>query len=219
MAERIFRGFLFLSRRIFSRIFSPDFFSSFLWGKSAQKNPPRKSPGKSSKIYTTKILRHISADWPGQKKLGAPNLLFWGDFPEFPNAVVLNAVVRRNTQMSAKECKCPQKSANASPQKSANASPQKSAKGRKRAQKSAKERKNCKQPGLKQPGLGTPKILGGENVLGLVPASLPHTLGYACTFYAPTSPPPMGRTPRIRTESPRKGPRMGFECFYRKPPL
>ena len=30
----------------------------------------------------------------------------------------------------------------------------------------------------------------GENTLGLVPASLPHTLGYACTFYAPTSPPP-----------------------------
>ena len=34
------------------------------------------------------------------------------------------------------------------------------------------------------------EFLGGENVLGLVPASLPHTLGYACTFYAPTSPPP-----------------------------
>ena len=32
------------------------------------------------------------------------------------------------------------------------------------------------------------EFLGGENVLGLVPASLPHTLGYACTFYAPTSP-------------------------------
>ena len=32
-------------------------------GKSAQKNPPGKSPGKSSKIYTTKILQHISADW------------------------------------------------------------------------------------------------------------------------------------------------------------
>ena len=31
---------------------------------------------------------------------------------------------------------------------------------------------------------------GGENVLRLVPASLPHALGYACTFYAPTSPPP-----------------------------
>ena len=38
-------------------------------GKSAQKNPPGKSPGKSSKIYTTKILQHISADWPGQHLL------------------------------------------------------------------------------------------------------------------------------------------------------
>ena len=35
------------------------------------------------------------------------------------------------------------------------------------------------------------EFLGGENVLGLVPASLPHTLGYACIFYAPTSPPPI----------------------------
>ena len=34
------------------------------------------------------------------------------------------------------------------------------------------------------------EFLGGENVLGLVPPSLPRTLGYACTFYAPTSPPP-----------------------------
>ena len=31
-----------------------------------RKIPPGKSPGKSSKIYTTKILQHISADWPGQ---------------------------------------------------------------------------------------------------------------------------------------------------------
>ena len=30
----------------------------------------------------------------------------------------------------------------------------------------------------------------GGNTLGLVPASLPHALGYACTFYAPTSPSP-----------------------------
>ena len=30
----------------------------------------------------------------------------------------------------------------------------------------------------------------GGNTLGLVPASLPHTLGYACTFYTPTFPPP-----------------------------
>ena len=27
-----------------------------------------------------------------------------------------------------------------------------------------------------------------------------------------------GQTPRIRTESPRKGPQMGFRCFYRNPP-
>ena len=64
-------------RTDFSRIFifePPDFFADFLAGffllifvrKSAQKNPPGKSPAKSSKIYTTKILRHISADCPGQ---------------------------------------------------------------------------------------------------------------------------------------------------------
>ena len=41
------------------------------------------------------------------------------------------------------------------------------------------------------------EFLGGENVLGLVPASLPHTLGYACTFYAPTSPPPRPLRSRI----------------------
>ena len=44
--KRIFRGFLFLGRRIFSRILLPD---------SLQKNPPGKSPSKSSKTYTTKI--------------------------------------------------------------------------------------------------------------------------------------------------------------------
>ena len=53
-------------RTDFSRIFifePPDFFADFLAGffllsfvgKSAQKNPPGKSPAKSSKIYTTKI--------------------------------------------------------------------------------------------------------------------------------------------------------------------
>ena len=55
--------------------------------------------------------------------------------------------------MSAKERKCPQKSANASkcPQKSANASPQKGARGRKRVQKERFCVKNCKQPGLGTP--------------------------------------------------------------------
>ena len=49
MAERIFRGFLFLSRRIFSRIFSPDFFSSFLWEKVPKtilQENPRENPPK-----------------------------------------------------------------------------------------------------------------------------------------------------------------------------
>ena len=64
-------------RTDFSRIFifgPPDFFADFLAGfflifvgKSAQKNPPGKSPAKSSKIYTTKLLQHISADCPGQR--------------------------------------------------------------------------------------------------------------------------------------------------------
>ena len=67
-------------------------------------------------------------------------------FLKFPNAGVLNAVGRRNTQKSARESK------------------RKAAKERKRAQKGAKERKRalprkkCKQPGLKQPGWGTPEV-------------------------------------------------------------
>ena len=38
LAERIFRGFLFLSRWIFSRILSADLFSSFLWEKCPKKS-------------------------------------------------------------------------------------------------------------------------------------------------------------------------------------
>ena len=32
------------------------------------------------------------------------------------------------------------------------------------------------------------ELFCGRNTLALVPASLPHTLGYACTLYTPTSP-------------------------------
>ena len=75
--QKVSKGRIF-GRTDFSRIFifePPDFFADFLAGffllifvgKSARKNPPGKSPAKSSKIYTTKILQHISADCPGQK--------------------------------------------------------------------------------------------------------------------------------------------------------
>ena len=54
-----FRGFLFLSRRIFSRTFSPDFSSSFLWEKVPRKilqenprqNPPKFIQQKSSNTF------------------------------------------------------------------------------------------------------------------------------------------------------------------------
>ena len=70
-------------RTDFSRIFifgPPDFFADFVVGffllifvgKSAQKNSPGKSPAKSSKFHTTRILRHISADWPGFKYYWLP---------------------------------------------------------------------------------------------------------------------------------------------------
>ena len=57
LAERIFRGFLFLSRSIFSRIFSPDS-SHFCGEKSAQKN---QIPGKILHNLYNKNPRHISA--------------------------------------------------------------------------------------------------------------------------------------------------------------
>ena len=68
---------------------------------------------------------------------GCTDVVVWV-FLKYPNVVILNAVGRRNMQMSAKE------------RKSAN---EKSAKEQKRALL----RTSCKQPRLKQPGLGTPK--------------------------------------------------------------
>ena len=47
--------------------------------------------------------------------------------------------------------------------------------------------------------LGFEEFLWERNTLGLVPARHPHTLGYACTFYARTSPPPVSG-PTISSE-------------------
>ena len=60
-----FADFFFWAAGFF-RGFLAGFFILIFVGISAQKNPPGKSPGKSSKIYTTKVLQHISADSPGQ---------------------------------------------------------------------------------------------------------------------------------------------------------
>ena len=67
------------------------------------------------------------------------------------------------------------------------------------------------------------EFLGGENVLGLVPASLPHNLGYACTFYAPTSPPPKNGTlksataPKRVLSNPQEGSIEPLKRFHRTP--
>ena len=41
----------------------------------------------------------------------------------------------------------------------------------------------------------------GGNTLGLVPANHPHSVGYACTLYAPTSPLPRGSSKEIFRQS------------------
>ena len=57
------------------------------------------------------MSRDLGRDVPGSEKLYASL--------QFPNAVILNAVRRRNTQKGTNERKWAQKSANASPRKSA----------------------------------------------------------------------------------------------------
>ena len=84
-------------------------------------------------------------------------------YPSPTNAVVLNAVVCKNAQMSKNECKRAQMTAKERKRKRA----QKSAKGRKRVQR-ALLHKNCKQPGLKQPGLGPFTVEPLRNDLGLI---------------------------------------------------
>ena len=69
-----FRRFPFLSRRIFSRILSPDLFSSFSWEKCPEKSS-KKIPGKILQNLYNKNPRHISAEGPGQQN-SAPGK--WG---------------------------------------------------------------------------------------------------------------------------------------------
>ena len=52
---------------IFSLILSPDFFSSFLWGKKCPEKSSRKIPGKFLPNLYNKNPRHISAEGPGQE--------------------------------------------------------------------------------------------------------------------------------------------------------
>ena len=104
-------------RTDFSRIFifgPPFFFADFLAGfyllifvgKSAQKNPPGKSPRKSSKIYTTKILRHISAEWPGQQlqQINSPELILSVELGGSEPLSSLLSLPAPQNSMSTKNC-------------------------------------------------------------------------------------------------------------------
>ena len=80
-----------MGRRIFFADFVAGFFRLIFVGKSAQKNPPGKSPAKSSEIYTTKIpdtfLQSGQANMSGtffqarkekhKPKLSSPDILRW----------------------------------------------------------------------------------------------------------------------------------------------
>ena len=128
----------------------PEFFEPLFCGseKIPTKFPPNfplNFPAKNRKKSPTSFCRSA---WRRFWRMHTLVLGFCDSFSFFvPNAVALNAVGRRSTRI-----------------------PQKSAKERKRAQRGANERKralprkNCKQPGLKQPGLGTPDSFFGTLV-------------------------------------------------------
>ena len=65
MAERTFRGFYFKPLDFFLRILLPYFFSSFVWGKSAQTKSSRKIPVKILQNLSNENPRRISAEAPG----------------------------------------------------------------------------------------------------------------------------------------------------------
>ena len=77
---------------------------------------------------------------------------------QFPNAVILNAVGRRNTEMSPKELKCAQKSANASLQKGA--------KERKSQPAPKYHTKGCSHSSADSPGARTLVLVACEPFLG-----------------------------------------------------
>ena len=89
-----FRRFDFWARRIFSRILSPDFFSSFLWEKSAQKDHPWKSLIKFSTFIQQKSPTNISAEGPGQEIERSKEKKIW-DFSSFCLGGFLSAKVKR----------------------------------------------------------------------------------------------------------------------------
>ena len=61
----IFADFFFRAADFSTGLVAGFFLFSFV-GKSAQENPPGKSPAESSKINTTKIPRNIAAEGPSQ---------------------------------------------------------------------------------------------------------------------------------------------------------
>ena len=72
LAERIFRGFLFLAAGFFSRIFSPGFFLLIFVGKKCPEKSSTKIPAISSKFYFSphfcgeKVPRKILQKIPGK---------------------------------------------------------------------------------------------------------------------------------------------------------
>ena len=73
LAERIFRGFLFLSRRIFFRGFCRRILSPHFCGKSPQKNLQENPRQNSSKTYTTKIPDNFLQRGQAKKSMHHPH--------------------------------------------------------------------------------------------------------------------------------------------------
>ena len=82
LADWIFRSFLFLGRRIISRILSPDFFFSFLWEKvprkilqeNPQQNPPKLIQQKSPPTFCRGVCgKFVEISWTFSDKFRTPS--------------------------------------------------------------------------------------------------------------------------------------------------